>query len=208
MRALTSRVVLPLLACTVAFGQYKEEPAGAPPSDVPAAISAALQKDGAKITKSGAAYCEIWLRTQPPSGGAATEGATLSGVPQGALLGVVRFDGPGQDRRGQGIKPGLYTMRYGLIPINGDHQGAAPQRDFLLLSPIANDTDLNATPAFDALVQMSQKASGTPHPAVLSFWKADADAPTAISKQGDDWVLQDKLGTTPVSIIVIGIASS
>lgn len=208
MGSLSYRIVLPLLACATAFGQYKSEPAGAPPADVPAAISAALQKDGAKITNNGTAYCEIWLRSTKPSGGQAVEGATLSGIPQGALLGVIRFDGKGQDRRGQNIKAGVYTMRYGLIPINGDHQGAAPQRDFLVLSPIANDTDLNATPTFDALVQASQKASGTPHPAVLSFWKADADAPTAISKQGDDWVLQDKLGDTPVSIIVVGIASS
>lgn len=197
------------LAAVAALGQYKSEPAGAPPPEVAGPIAQALQKDGSKITNNGQAYCEIWFRAQKPSESAAKEeGATLGGIAQGALLGVIRFDAPGQDRRGQAIKPGVYTMRYGLIPINGDHQGAAPQRDFLVLSPAALDKDLNATPAFEALMNMSRKASGTPHPAVLSFWKADSDTP-GLAKQGEgDWVLQTKLGDIPVAVIVVGVVSS
>lgn len=204
-----STAVLPVLLSSLsAFAQYKTESAGAPPSEVAPSIVAALQKDGAKITKSGTPYCEIWLRTQKPSGGKAEDSASLGPVPQGALLGVIRFDGKGQDRRGQNIKPGVYTLRYALIPINGDHQGAAPQRDFVVMSPAANDTDLNATPAFDALMDMSRKASGTPHPAVLSLWKADSDFTPGIAKQGEnDWVLQTKLGDTPIALIVVGIAA-
>jgi hypothetical protein len=102
----------------------------------------------------------------------------------------------------------VYTLRYGIMPVNGDHQGAAPQRDFLLLTPAAADQDLSSTPNFDALVAMSRKASGTPHPAVLSFWKADTDAP-GFTKQGDaDWVLQTKLGDTPIAVILVGVAAS
>ncbi len=197
-----------VLTAAGAFGQYKLESAGAPPSDVAAPISQALQKDGSKITNNGQPYCEIWLRAQKPSGSAAKEeGASISGIAQGALLGVVRFDGKGTDRRGQSIKPGVYTLRYGLIPINGDHQGAAPQRDFLVLSPAATDKDLNSTPTLDALMDMSRKASGTPHPAVLSFTKADSDTP-GVTQQGEsDWVLQTKLGDMPVSVIVVGVAT-
>ena len=200
---------LPLLLCSLtAFGQYKSESAGAPPAELAPTITASLQKDGVKITNAGTAYCEIWLRTQKPSGGKGEDNATLGPIPQGALLGVIKFDGKGQDRRGQNIKPGVYTLRYALIPINGDHQGAAPQRDFVVMSPAANDTDLNATPAFDALMDMSRKASGTPHPAVLSLWKADTDFAPGLAKQGEsDWVLQTKLGDTPIALIVIGIAA-
>ena len=84
---------------------------------------------------------------------------------------------------------------------------SAPQRDFLVLSPAATDKDLNSTPAFDALMDMSRKASGTPHPAVLSFSKADTDT-LGLTKQGEDWVLQTKLGDTTIAVIVVGIASS
>jgi hypothetical protein len=193
---------------TLAFGQYKAEPAGPPPSEVASSIGAALQKDGIKITNGGKPYLEIWLLAGKPVAGKADEGQTLS-VAQGALIGVLRFDTKGQDRRGQGIQPGVYTLRYSLIPVNGDHQGAAPQRDFVLMVPAANDKDLSAAPAFDALVDMSKKASGTPHPAVLSLYKADSDFAAGFAKQGDtDWVLQAKLGDIPIGITLVGISGS
>lgn len=191
------------------MAQYKTEPAGPPPSDIAPSIAAALQKTGTKITNNGTAYCEIWFRADKPSGGknSSEEAVTLPSIPQGALLAVIRFPGKGSDRRGQNLKPGVYTLRYSLMPVNGDHQGAAPQRDFLLLSPAADDKDLNAMPSFEALVAMSRKASGTPHPAVMSLWKAD-DAKTGLNQQGDDWVFQTKLGDTAIALILIGTAAS
>jgi hypothetical protein len=43
---------------------------------------------------------------------------------------------------------------------------------------------------------------------VLSFWKSDTDS-AGFSKQGDtDWVLQTKIGDTPISVILVGVASS
>lgn len=192
-----------------ADGSYTLGSAGGPPAEAAPAIAQALQKDGIKISNNGAAYCEIWFRTEKPAGAKSSEeNVTLPLIPQGALVGVIRFDGQGADRRGQTIKAGVYTLRYSIMPVNGDHQGAAPQRDFLLLSPAADDRDLTSTPGFDALVAMSRKASGTPHPAVLSFWKSDTDTP-GFSKQGDtDWVLQAKLGDTPIAVILAGVASS
>ena len=194
---------------TAAFAQYKAEPAGPPPSELAPSIASALEKNGTKITNNGAAYCEIWFRTSKPSGAnnSGEEAVTLPTIPQGALLAVIRFDGKGNDRRGQNIKPGVYTLRYSMMPVNGDHQGAAPQRDFMLMTPAGDDKDLNAAPAFEALVAASRKASGTPHPAVMSFWKAD-DAKTGFNQQGDDWIFKTKLGDTPIAVILVGIAAS
>ena len=197
-----------LVSSLAAFAQYKAEPAGPPPSDVSPSISAALQKDGTKITNNGKAYCEIWFRTTAPSGAknSGEEAVTLPTIPQGSLLAVIRFDGQGADRRGQTIKPGVYTLRYSLMPVNGDHQGAAPQRDFMLMTPAADDKDLSAAPDFNTLVNWSKKSSGTPHPAVMSIWKAD-DSSTGFSQQGDDWVLQTKLGDTTIDVVLIGTAA-
>src|SRR5438445_3157375 len=176
---LIGRAVAPfLLSALAVLGQYKADPAGALPPEVAPAIAQALQKTGFKISNNGAAYCEVWFRNSQPSGAKTSEqNVTLPSVPMGALLGVIRFSRNGSDRRGQTIKPGVYTLRYGIMPMNGDHQGAAPQRDFLLMVPAADDKDLNAAPNFEALVAMSRKASGTPHPAVLSFWKPDVPTP-------------------------------
>jgi len=199
-----------LLIGGVAFAQYKSEPAGAPPSELAPGISQALQQQGTRIVAgNGTVVCEVWFRTALPAGPKATDQTITLSVSQGALVGVIRFPGAGADRRGQAVKPGVYTLRYSLIPVNGDHQGAAPQRDFVLLTPAANDTDPNSTPDFDALVAMSRKASGTPHPAALSLWAAGASDPVGFAKQGEnDWVLTLKIGDTPVSIILIGKAEA
>jgi len=197
-----------LMAASALLAQYKTDSAGAPPSDLAPAISHALQPQGTKILSgTGTVVAEVWFVTKLPSGASTSDqNVTLGTVPQGALLGAIRFSGPGADRRGQAIKPGVYTLRYSLIPVNGDHQGAAPQRDFALMTPAADDKDANATPSFEALVAMSKKASGTPHPAVLSLWGASAGDPLGFAKQGDsnDWALTIKIGDTPVSIILVG----
>ncbi len=199
-----------LAAALSVFGQYKSEPAGAPPAEAAPAIRDALQKDGARISGPAGPICEIWFRSAAPSGPASSEpDVTLATIPASALIGVIRYDAKGQDRRGQAIKPGVYTLRYNMYPVNGDHQGVAPQRDFAVLSPAAIDTDLNSTPKFDQLMDMSRKVSGSQHPAVLSMWKADTDFKAGFDKQGDtDWVLQTKMGNLPIAIILIGIAGT
>lgn len=197
-----------LMAASSLLAQYKTEPAGAPPSELAPAISQALQQQGTKIlSSSGSVVCEIWLVAKMPTGGSTNDpNVTLGTVPQGALLGAIQFTGQGSDRRGQNIKAGVYTLRYSLIPVNGDHQGAAPQRDFALMTPAADDKDPHALPNFDALAAMSRKASGTPHPAVLSIWGAAANDPLGFNKQGDsnDWALTAKVGDTALSIILVG----
>lgn len=199
MRKLTASL---LLLASAAFA-HTVESAGAPP-----ALASLLQKDGIKVMDGKKVVCELWFRTTAPSGPkTAEDNVSLPTIPQGALLGVIRITEKFSDRRGQNIAPGTYTLRYSMFPQNGDHQGVAPQRDFMLLTPIGEDKDPAATPNFNALVAMSRKASGTPHPAVLSFWKQDTDFKAGISQQGEhDWVLQTKIGDVPVAVIVVGKA--
>ena len=206
LRAMRKSVVCFLLAASAAFGQYKSEPTGAPPSELAPAISQALEQQGTKIlADNGTVFCEVWLRASLPKGGSSSDPNITLTLPQGLLVGAIRFPGQGADRRGQPIKPGVYTLRYSLIPVNGDHQGASPQRDFVLMVPAADDKDPSAAPNFDALVAMSRKASGTPHPAVLSIWGAGASDPIGFAKQGEnDWVLTKKIGDTAVSVILVG----
>ena len=132
------------------------------------------------------------------------EAVTLPNFPVGAFLGIIRLPERGADRRGQTIKPGLYTLRYGNYPQNGDHQGVEPQRDFLVLSPVAEDKDVTQNLKFDALMELSRKASGTPHPAVMSFWRVDDFKPGIAQGAESEWVLQTKIGDVPVAVIVAG----
>jgi hypothetical protein len=195
------------LFAAAAFGQYKLEPAGAPPSELAPAMRDALQKDGAKIVGPNGVVCEIWLRAKAPAAAANGEqNASFTDIGQGTFLGAIRFTGKGSDRRGQIIPAGVYTLRLSFYPVDGAHQGVAPTRDFALMTPAAVDQDLNAAPKFEELVKMSTKASGTAHPAILSVWKGDApQAAPALKQDGEDWVLDTNMGGVPVSIIVVGV---
>ena len=197
---------LALLSASLASAQYKMEPGGVPPTELPPAFAATLQPQGVTILgPGGSPYCEVWFVAKAAAGPKSTDDTVTLSIPQGTLLGVIRFAGPAQDRRGQPLKAGTYTLRYSQYPVNGDHQGVAPQRDFALLVRIADDTDPAAAPAYPALVALSAKASGTPHPAVLSIWSSTSDKFPNLSKQGDhDWVLDTKMGGVPLSIIVAG----
>jgi hypothetical protein len=191
-----------------ASAQFKADAAGAPPSDLKPAISGLLGPRGFLISQNGAKYCEIWFRASLPKVAASSEGnVTLRELGVGTLLGVIRYDAAGTDRRGQSIPPGLYLLRYGILPNNAQHEGAAPHRDFLVLTPASDDLDPNPKPDSDVLVELSRKASRSAHPAVLSFWKAASDA-AGFSQQGDDWVLQAEIGDTPVDVIVAGQAEN
>ncbi len=199
-----------VLSTFVCFAQYKAEPAGAPPAGLDTAVAGALQKAGTKILSGdGKVFCEIWLNAALPTGAPNNEeNATFANVAQGTLLGAIQFPAQGSDRRGQVIKPGVYTLRYSTFPITGDHQGVAPQRDFALLTPAADDKDPKATPDFRTLVDWSKKASGTPHPAVFSIWKDEpADFKPGLSQMGEhDWVLKVKSGDSLIAIILVGRA--
>lgn len=208
-RSILLTLFLPVFSLTLFGQQYKSADAGAPPSDLAPAIAGALDPKGTKITKAdGSPVMEIWLRKTAPTGPKSSgEAIALPNIPVGAFLGVIKLEAKGEDRRGQSVAAGVYTIRYVLMPQNGDHLGAAPQRDFAAIIPAADDKDPNATPDLDTTVKMSTKASGTAHPAVLSMNTGSGTA--GFTKEGDhDWTLNTKLGDTPVAIILLGRAES
>src|SRR5438270_3995856 len=196
------RLVLLFLAASAAFAQYKLEPISTAAPDVPAAYAPLLETHGYRVAGPKGAWCEIWFRKSIPAAGKPSDSAIVFPFAQGALLGVMRFPAAGSDRRGQTIKPGVYTLRYSDYPVDGAHQGVAPQRDFALLTPIAGDPDPAATPEFDKLVEQS-KTSGTAHPAVFSLQPPSGSTIPSLTKAGEsDWVLGVKAGDLPLGIIV------
>lgn len=184
------------MLATAASAQYKLTTSSAgPPSELPAAIQSAISSNAIQVTGASGPYCEIWLAKSVPT--AATPdtslGVNFGQIPQGTLMGVVKFDAQGADYRNQPIKPGVYTLRFALQPVNGDHQGVSPYRDFLLAVPASADTS-TAPVTPDALYKVSEKASGTGHPSVWSLVPADeapATLPAIVHQQADtdQWVV-------------------
>ncbi len=112
-------------------------------------------------------FAEIWLRkattsSEKPAG--AKGAIQFPFLADGELLGILEFNEEGHDYRDQSIAKGIYTMRYGLQPINGDHLGVSTYRDYVLLLPASKDKALTA-PTRKQLEERSAESAGTSHPA-------------------------------------------
>jgi hypothetical protein len=186
-----------LLAALPAFGQdYKAEALTTPaPADVPKVLQDLLQPQGARfLDGEGKPFAEIWL-AKSVTGQATpnTSGDVIYGsVDPGAFVGVLHYVQDGSDFRGQHIKSGYYTLRYDLIPQDGNHMGVSQYRDFLLLVPVAQDTDPSTPVKFDDLMKLSRQASGTGHAGVLCLDTTDsapATLPGAFKDDMDNWAL-------------------
>ncbi len=128
-----------------------------------APVSAALAAGGVRAVVNGVTLDFWWVRSLDA-------GATpaWAAVEEGALVGAVRLDADFRDIRGRIIKAGVYTLRYGVQPDNGDHLGTSPFRDFLLLIPAALDTSVPPV-GHDGAVDLSKHTIGGSHPAVWSI---------------------------------------
>lgn len=176
------------------------------------ALRKALAPSGYRITLAdGSVACEVWFRATVPTGKTDASGAVYTTLPEGALIGVITFPKAASDFRGQSIKAGTYTLRYEVHPTDGNHMGISPIRDFLLLVPVAADTNPDATFKFEELVKLSAKASGTNHPAVLSLASPEASAAASVTtNEHNHTVFAAKLktasGEIPIAFVVKGVA--
>src|SRR2546427_2357061 len=214
------------LACSFAFiisagagvfaqGTYKITSANQIPSDVPAAVSGLLNAQGTTLNDAtGSPVSSIWWAKTIAATPGGSADAAYPDLAVGTFLGVLNFPKGGSDFRGQKIKPGTYTLRYAHIPQDGNHMGVNPYPDFVLLIPVASDTDSSKGLALPDLVKLSKLTSGTNHPAVMSLVPAaqGASSPSLVQDDQGHWVLQVEVSEgsasgskpMPLALIVVG----
>ena len=210
------------LACGLAFvisaasgvfaqGAYKIATASQLPSDLPAAVSGVLNAHGTSLNDAtGAPVSSIWWAKAIAVTPGGSPDAVYPDLAVGTFLGVLNFPKGGSDFRGQKIKPGTYTLRYAHIPQDGNHMGVNPYPDFVLLIPVASDTDTTKVLALPDLITLSKLASGTPHPAVMSLVPTAQSAtfPSLLQDDQGRWVLQVEVSAgskqMPLALIVVG----
>jgi hypothetical protein len=183
-------------------------------SAVPEQIRQSLQEKGYRLTlEDSKPACELWLRkTIPAPVKKGPEAAAYPQLAESTLVGVMHFFQAAGDFRGQQVPAGFYTLRYALIPDDGNHLGVSPNPDFLLLIPAASDSDPSATFTFQQLVTMSAKTAGTRHPSPLSLVPADKPASGAVARDDQDhWIFSASLKLAsgeevPFAVIVKGTA--
>ena len=206
-----------LLLCLTplsSFAQAKLEKA--PPltdAAVPSSIRSAVETTGARIVRpDGSVLCEIWLRKSLPRATAApAKAAAYPQLSESALVGVVSFPNGASDFRGQSIKPGFYTMRYELLPEDGNHMGVAPTRDFVLLLPASAEPDPAAKYDYAQMVKLSSQASEANHPAVFLLLTPDGGEERTFRNADGFQVYASSIKTedgkaVPIALVVKGRA--
>ncbi|MGH9431670.1 MAG: hypothetical protein ACRD3T_09020 [Terriglobia bacterium] len=215
-RSLSLAVFMLVASFAWAQASYKVAPASLPgSSNVPQSVLGALEAQGESFQNSaGTAICEVWFRKGIPVTKSASSSADViyGGMSVGEWVGLIHFPQKATDYRGQAIKPGYYTLRYAQIPQDGNHMGVSTYRDFLLMSPVAADTQPNQDLSFDALVKLSRQTAGTGHPAILMLDPAHPSSafPGAVADDQGNWTLQVKLDTNaqpaqlPFAVVLVG----
>ena len=167
------------------------------PTEIAAALAAKLAPGGVRATANGKALTFWWVKD--------LQGQAWTDVPEGTLIGALKLEEAVPDIRGHVIKPGVYTLRYGIQPATSDHFGISPFRDFLLVSPAAVDMD-PAAPGHDGVIALSKQTLGGSHPAVLSIDPPSAkQAPLDVSTtQLGHKSLIVQVGQLKFGIVLIG----
>lgn len=183
-----------LMAGTALAVDYRvEEVDEAPPADaVGEEIAQELSPTALRVVRGKSTpHCDIWLRKSWPVRDDFTPSLSeLYPFHVGELLGVVRYHRSGEDFRAQEIPEGVYTLRYALQPVDGNHIGTSDTRDFMLLLPAADDQEL-ADLDESRLWELSATSVGTSHPAMLSLLSAGDEADElpsiAHNEEFDQW---------------------
>jgi hypothetical protein len=195
--------------------------AHSPPKEIDPAIAKLLSPDAIQLLNNqGKTVAELWFRREIPGEATAEQiknGLTYRELKQTEVLGAVRFDQDWTDYRKQKIKSGVYTLRLGFQPQDGDHTGVSQFTEFLLLIAAGKDTRPDLMEPKD-MIEASTKTMGTSHPGVLMLFPNNmpAGAPQLVSKENNHWVLNlkddvavngKKMGSIGIGLALVGNAN-
>jgi hypothetical protein len=190
----------------------------AAPEGLSAEVAAGLGPQALRLSGPDGDVFDLWLlkSLETQAGFSPTLMVTYP-FTGGQLIGALKVTGAGfTDFRGQDVPPGVYTLRYGLQPEDGNHIGTSEVSDFILALPAKLDQAPAIIADFDTLAKHSAQSVGTTHPAIFSLLPAeDAAEEPALTHDEDRelWIL-NFVGATadgkqvPIKLVVIGEAEA
>jgi hypothetical protein len=202
-RAVAVMTLFTAVSACVGQSKYTLKPATTPvPKELAEPVGKLLSDHSLQLAdEKSSVLCEVWLRKELPVRATPAQlknGLGYRDLEESTLLGAVRFDQQWTDYRKHKVKPGVYTLRLGFQPMDGDHMGTAPYSEFCLLVSAKSDAkpDLLET---KRLQEMSIKSIGGSHPGVLLLFPNEkpADKPSLIEKENNHWLVMLK---EPVTI--------
>jgi hypothetical protein len=145
-----------------------------PPNEVAAPIRDALAEKVLRLSTDDKPFFEFWFRKELPLASEPTGGTLdVDTVAEGTVLGVLRINEARRDFRDEELPTGIYILRLGLQPADGNHQGTAPTRTFALLTPAKQDTELDPMPRKD-LLKAAASINAAHHPSNLNLQQVDS----------------------------------
>ena len=213
-------MLLSVMLSNARADDYSVEAIDAAPEaeDVPGELVELFSDKGVRVKRNSTrTVCEIWfckeLEIDPEFEGSLDR---LYPFTPGQLIGLLHFSRRGSEFRDQTIDSGWYTLRFDLQPVDGNHVGTSPTRDFLVLVNAEQD-EADKLWGVDELHEASAEAAGSSHPAMMCLQKTDDVTESAIRQdEANDWtvlevvtkgVANGKPQEVPVGLVVVGHAS-
>jgi hypothetical protein len=177
----------------------KTVPNQAPPKELAEPVRKLLEDRCLQLQDgSGNTLIEVWLRKEVPVTATAEQiknGLTYREVASSTILAAMRVVKATTDYKKQKVPAGVYTLRLGIQPADGDHMGTAPYNEFCLACPADDDKKPDLL-MVKPLRELSAKTTDN-HPAVFLLFPGDKETaaqPKLVSKEGGHEVLFARLG--------------
>ena len=215
-----SGVLFASASAFAAEATHKLVEVGKLPEGVSKDVAAKINAKGMSLTGPSGPVCDLWLAKELAikDNFKPTLAVKYPFTP-GQLIGVLKVSAKSgyTDFRGQEMKPGVFTLRYGQQPEDGNHIGTSELADFLLALPAKKDTDPKTIAGFDKLAQRSAGSVGSTHPAIFSLLPTKAANKKSTVQHDEDhefWIidtsvvgkLKDKTQAIALRMIAIGKA--
>lgn len=201
-------LLLSIVVGPIATAQKVERIGG--PTGIAEALQQAVENKGYRVTLDGSWQAEFWFAKTLKVETKDVAGALYPELTNGEFVGVVTFSRAITDYRGQNIPAGSYTLRYQMLPQDGNHMGVAPNPDFLLVIPAASDFSPEATYPSKKLIVLSAKSTGTSHPAVIAMENAGEPSTITKNEHGDtvfSAAVSSQQGAEKLGIVLKGTAA-
>lgn len=199
------RIVLTLSILSVAGlglaaeSSHKLESAGKLPDGISPKVASILNAEGIRLAGPDGPVLEVWFAKELDfvPGFSPTFTVNYPFKP-GQFIGLIKVVTKSDytDFRGQEMGAGVYTLRYGQQPQDGNHIGTSDTSDFLLALPAKIDKDPTAAFGFDKLSMTSAKSVGSTHPAIFSLLaskKVPAKATVEHNEDSEFWIINAPL---------------
>jgi len=148
-----------------------------PPKQIAESIRKTLQPKAVLLLNGDTPAFEFWFGSEIPlKSKPASPDKALDAFQETALLGAVAVGRGQRDYKDNDIAAGVYTMRFGLQPQDGDHLGTAEYPYFAVLIPAASDTKPDGITTFKAMAKASGKDTSSNHPIILSLRPTASDS--------------------------------